>query len=81
MSGKSKIDNTKKSEKMGRTITSLSFRSGTGSPDNDLIALANDYAKLPENQGINPTPLLRNLFIRKLKEAMLNAETAPRIAG
>jgi len=66
--GNAKGKNT--SDKM-RTITSLSFR--MGGPDDELIGAANEFARLPENQGIPPTSLLRNYITRKLKEAIKQA--------
>ena len=53
-------------ETMSKTITSLSFRDK--GPDAELIGLSNAFARRPENQGIQTTSLLRNFFVRKLKE-------------
>ena len=65
------VDNYENNNEMTnmRTITSLSFRTGKNSPDNDLMAAANEFASLPENQGISPTSLIRNFITRKLRLA------------
>jgi hypothetical protein len=57
---------------MNKTITSLSFNvNGRGGrTDAELIGLANEFARLPEHEGISPTPLIRNFLIRKFKEAL-----------
>lgn len=61
---------------MPRTIQSLSFR--TPGPDDNFIGLCNEFARLPANEGIAPTAVLRNFFCRKLKEAIIQAQ---RLAG
>jgi hypothetical protein len=65
-------------ESMTKTITSLSFnvkRTKGGSQDAELIGLANEFVRLPGNEGISPTPLIRNFFIRKFREAIATAKT------
>jgi len=50
------------------TITTISFRKSKNG-DGELIAEANVFVNLPEHRGIRATSLLRNFFVRKLKEA------------
>jgi len=57
-----------KKEKMSKTVTSLSFNNDNNI-DQPLIQAANEFASLPENQGIPTTPLLRNFITIQLNEA------------
>lgn len=57
---------TEKKEEMGKTATSITFNDDKP-PDQELISLANAYARLPKNQGIPLTSVIRNLLLRTLK--------------
>ena len=58
----------KKEEAMSRTITSINFNKDKNI-DEDIITQANIFASRAENEGISPLSVLRNFFIRKLREA------------
>jgi|GEM_PF-4175254 len=56
-----------------KTITSISFntnRKHGGIADGELICLANEFANLPEHEGIPPTSIIRNFLIKKFREAI-----------
>jgi len=71
----------KSSRNMDGTITSLSFRKSKNGPDGELIAVANEFANLPENRGIPTTSLIRNFIVRNLKEAVNKAKAAQLAGG
>ncbi len=53
---------------MSRTITSIGFNNDN-TIDEEILKQANVYASQPENEGISPLAVLRNFFLRKLREA------------
>ena len=55
-------------KEMSGTITSLGFNSDNPI-DKELISEANTFASRKENEGIPRLSVLRNFFIRKLREA------------
>ncbi len=69
-------ENKHTGENMPKTITSLNFNvNGKSRTDTELIGLANEFARLPEYEGISPTSLIRNFFIRKFREAINTAKS------
>ena len=68
-------------KKMPRTITSISFNITRGRGDGELISLANEFAHLPDHEGIPPTSLIRNFFIRKFREAIKAARSRELMAS
>jgi len=71
----------KRNKQMFKAITSITFNNARGRVDSELISLANEFAHLPDHEGIPPTSLIRNFFIRKFREAIKAARSRELMAS